>query len=88
MWVENVLSDPRNLDLVDGVAVHWYMDEAFWYLDEALGLPHALDLVHEAFPDKFILYTEACTGECVGVGRVAKKPKFGVQTPKQEPKYR
>ncbi len=58
-----MFEDPRNLEYVDGVAVHWYMDEALWPIDEALELPHALDIVHDNFPDKFILYTEACTGE-------------------------
>jgi hypothetical protein len=41
---------------VDGIAVHWYTDR--WF-----PLPDALDTVHEEYPDKFILYTEACTGE-------------------------
>ncbi len=54
-WVEEVFEDERNLDFVSGVAVHWYVDEY-------LGLPNALDRVHEEFPDKFILYTEACNG--------------------------
>ena len=37
---------------VSGVGVHWYVDD--------LGLAFALDQFHEEFPDKFILYTEAC----------------------------
>jgi glucosylceramidase len=44
------------LKYVDGIAVHWYTDR--WF-----PLPDALDTVHEEYPDKFILYTEACTGE-------------------------
>ena len=39
---------------VDGWAVHWYTD--------FLGLPGVLDYVHDQYPDKFILFTEACTG--------------------------
>ena len=34
---------------VSGIAVHWYMD--------FLIPPSALDLTHEAFPDKFIFAT-------------------------------
>ncbi len=40
---------------VDGIAVHWYTDRWFPF-------PEALDIVHEEYPDKFILYSEACTG--------------------------
>ena len=36
-----------------------------WYADEIVNLPFALDQAHEEFPDKFILYTEACTGDGV-----------------------
>ena len=40
-----------------GIAVHWYMDDI-------LGIPDApaLEQTHEEFPDKFILYSEACAG--------------------------
>ena len=34
---------------VSGIAVHWYMD--------FLIPPNALDLAHDAFPDKFIFAT-------------------------------
>jgi glucosylceramidase len=40
---------------VDGVAMHWYADSV-------ADLPHALDMLHEDFPEKFILYSEACEG--------------------------
>ncbi|XP_031839027.2 lysosomal acid glucosylceramidase-like isoform X1 [Nomia melanderi] len=39
---------------IAGTAVHYYAD--------ALAPAGLLDLTHEAFPDKFILMTEACTG--------------------------
>lgn len=55
-WAREVFEDPRALDYVDGIAVHWY-------IDEFVPLPNALDIAHEEFPDKFILYTEACTGD-------------------------
>ena len=38
--------------LVSGVGVHWYVDD--------LGFAFALDQFNEGFPEKFILYTEAC----------------------------
>ena len=41
------------LQFVDGVALHWYIDTI-----PILGNPDALDRVHESFPDKFMLYTE------------------------------
>lgn len=39
---------------MDGVAVHWYADGSFY--------PSLLSQTHDLFPDKFILYTEACEG--------------------------
>ena len=54
-WVRSVLEDGAADKYVDGVAVHWYADMV-------LPSPSPLDIVHEEFPNKFILYTEACTG--------------------------
>ena len=48
--------DERNREYVDGFAIHWYGDELF-------GLPNAMDITHDEFPNKFMLYTEACTGD-------------------------
>ena len=39
-------------DALDGVAVHWYAGDHFG----------ALDAVHQMYPDKLILATEACVG--------------------------
>ncbi|KAB7494900.1 putative glucosylceramidase 3 [Armadillidium nasatum] len=39
---------------VDGIGVHWYLDPS--------SDPQILNDFHESFPDKFILYTEACEG--------------------------
>ena len=55
-WCRTVFANAKAKEYVDGVAVHWYTDRVF-------DLPIALDLVHDEFPDKFILYTEACTGD-------------------------
>ncbi|CAG2059122.1 unnamed protein product, partial [Timema podura] len=38
--------------VTSGVAIHWYLD--------ILSSANHLDTAHEAFPDKFLLYTEAC----------------------------
>lgn len=56
-WADVVLGDPEAAKYVSGVAVHWYMD--------SLTDPRVLDKVHESFPDKFILGTEACTGAAI-----------------------
>lgn len=51
-----VMSDPKADAYVDGFAVHWYLDN--W-----VDLPFVLNLVHDKYPSKFILYSEACNGE-------------------------
>ncbi|KAL1422242.1 hypothetical protein MTO96_022123 [Rhipicephalus appendiculatus] len=53
-WTNVVLGDPEAAKYVSGVAVHWYTDN--------ITDPRVLDKVHESFPNKFILGTEACTG--------------------------
>ncbi|XP_075534862.1 lysosomal acid glucosylceramidase-like [Dermacentor variabilis] len=56
-WTDVVLGDPEAAKYVQGVAVHWYMDSFVG--------PRVLDKVHDSFPDKFILGTEACTGSAI-----------------------
>ena len=53
-WSQEIMEDELASQYVDGWAVHWYTD--------FLGLPGVLDYVHDQYPDKFILFTEACTG--------------------------
>ena len=53
-WSHDIMADEDASQFVDGWAVHWYTD--------FLGLPGVLDYVHDQFPDKFIMFTEACTG--------------------------
>ena len=55
-WAREVFSDERALKYVAGIGIHWYADEI-------VTVPFALDQAHEEYPDKFLLYTEACTGE-------------------------
>jgi len=55
-WAREVFSDPQAVKYVAGIAVHWY-------LDGIIPFPNALDIAHEEFPDKFLMYTEACAGK-------------------------
>ncbi|XP_056630143.1 lysosomal acid glucosylceramidase-like [Diorhabda sublineata] len=52
--IEQLFSDEQVKKYVDGTAVHWYMDN--------LINANVLNETHNEFPDKFILYTEACNG--------------------------
>ncbi|XP_027230984.1 lysosomal acid glucosylceramidase [Penaeus vannamei] len=54
-WVEDVMANKEAQSYVSGVGIHWYLD----FVTPAL----ALDLTHERYPDLFMLYTEACTGQ-------------------------
>ena len=54
-WAREVFADERAMKYVSGIGVHWYADDG--------GLAFALDQCHDEFPDKFILYTEACNGD-------------------------
>lgn len=49
------MSDRDVLNYVDGFAIHWYLDFLVggWVIND----------LHKKFPEKFILYTEACTGK-------------------------
>ncbi|XP_042883603.1 lysosomal acid glucosylceramidase-like [Penaeus japonicus] len=49
-----MLEDPESAQYIDGTAVHWYSDQ--W-----VG-PSVMDETHMLFPDKFLMYTEACEG--------------------------
>ena len=53
-WSRIIMSNPKAAKYVSGFGVHWYTD--------FLGFAEDLDDTHEFFPDKFIMYTEACTG--------------------------
>ncbi|CAL4071152.1 unnamed protein product [Meganyctiphanes norvegica] len=53
-----MLEDPEAYQYIDGTAVHWYSDR--W-----VG-PAVLSELQGLFPEKFILYTEACEGWDVG----------------------
>jgi len=52
-WAEQILSDPEVAQHVWGTAVHWYSSTTNWY-------PEVLSEVHDRFPTKALLHTEAC----------------------------
>lgn len=47
------LCNQRSRDAFDGIAVHWYSGDHF----------SALDVVHQLFPEKYIIASEQCTGK-------------------------
>ena len=55
-WCRELFSNKEAEPYVAGVAIHWYLDREF-------DLPLALDQVHQEFPDKFLFYSESCTGK-------------------------
>lgn len=61
-WAYVMMNDPVAKDYVWGTAVHWY---ATYFGIGTNGRPHfdfdGLQAVHEQFPDKHIINTEACT---------------------------
>jgi len=50
-WAQTILSDPDAAQYVKGTAFHWYSGPQFENVLQ----------VHNTFPDKFVLATEACT---------------------------
>jgi glucosylceramidase len=52
-WTDVIFADPRSVDHVYGVAVHWYASTFKVYED-------AFDRVHAKFPQFTIIHTEGC----------------------------
>lgn len=52
-WAEALFGDPETRALCHGTAVHWY-GSTFMVFEEAL------DALHDGWPDKLIINTEAC----------------------------
>lgn len=61
-----ILSDPEAARFVWGVAFHWYSGDDFENLDK----------VHEAFPDKPLLFTEGCMEGGVKLGSWASAERY------------
>nr|CAD7432852.1 unnamed protein product [Timema monikensis] len=51
-WVNTVLANDKTNQYSSGIAIHWYTDSS--------SSDVALRQAHEAQPDKFLMYTEAC----------------------------
>ncbi|CAG9834260.1 unnamed protein product [Diabrotica balteata] len=56
-FVDAVFSNETIKNYIDIVAVHWYWDDVI--------LPLVLDLVHNKYPEKLLMGTEACVGDRV-----------------------
>uniref|UniRef100_A0AC35UCB4 Glucosylceramidase n=1 Tax=Rhabditophanes sp. KR3021 TaxID=114890 RepID=A0AC35UCB4_9BILA len=56
-WADDVLEDSEMDKYVDGVGVHWYMDNIFPASN--------LEETYKKHPTKFVLGTEACTGSTI-----------------------
>ncbi|KAG5897309.1 hypothetical protein JTB14_011472 [Gonioctena quinquepunctata] len=56
-FVDKILTDENVSNYIDGIAVHWYLD---------IASPKLLADIHEKYPNKFILGTEACEGSNLG----------------------
>ncbi|GLH08417.1 Glucosylceramidase, partial [Gryllus bimaculatus] len=59
-WPQRTLNDSLTNSYVSGIAVHWYKDSNT--------SPELLTQTHDLFPDKFVLYTEACDGNFMSGG--------------------
>ncbi|XP_015785811.1 putative glucosylceramidase 4 [Tetranychus urticae] len=53
-YAKNILKDPEANKFVSGVGIHWYEYGFEPYTP--------MNLVHESYPDKFLISTEACEG--------------------------
>jgi len=52
-WADKLFGDPETNDFVDGLGLHWYWNTFLW--------PASIQrAVHNKYPDKFLLPTEAC----------------------------
>lgn len=61
-WTDRMFQHKKVRDTVAGVALHYYFDEIIG--------PDNLDEIKRLFPEKSIIYTEACTGFNTGYQRL------------------
>ncbi|CAJ0586236.1 unnamed protein product, partial [Mesorhabditis spiculigera] len=69
-FADTIFADPEATKYVDGIAMHWYDDNNTG--------PGVLDDLHNRYPDKFILYTEACSWWKAANGDVVMGAWWGV----------
>ncbi|KAK7081313.1 hypothetical protein SK128_000992 [Halocaridina rubra] len=54
-WYSDIiLAGNETYSYVDGIALHWYSDD---YVPASV-----MNLMHQSYPEKFLLYTESCEG--------------------------
>jgi len=53
-WPKTIFQDEKARDIIFGIAIHFYFD--------TLVSPSVLDEVKQLFPEKSLIYTEACNG--------------------------
>ncbi|XP_046398441.1 lysosomal acid glucosylceramidase-like [Ischnura elegans] len=54
-WTDTLFSDEKVVKYASGIAVHWYID--------FISSPEILNTTHFQYPNKYLMYTEACNGE-------------------------
>ncbi|KAL6254876.1 hypothetical protein P5V15_014218 [Pogonomyrmex californicus] len=59
-WPKTVFQDERARNIISGVAIHYYYDDTI--------NANVLNEVKQLFPEKSLIYTEACTGVQVDAG--------------------
>lgn len=57
-WPKTVFRDKKARDIISGTMIHFYHDN--------ITDPNVLDELKQLFPEKSLLYTEACTGVFAG----------------------
>jgi glucosylceramidase len=57
-WIKTTFANEKARDIFSGVAIHFYFDA---YIG-----PSVLDEMKQLFPEKSLIYTEACTGTLEG----------------------
>lgn len=53
-WPKTVFQDERARNIISGITLHFYFDNVI--------MPHNLNEIKQLFPEKPIIYTEACNG--------------------------
>ncbi|XP_071558000.1 lysosomal acid glucosylceramidase-like isoform X1 [Temnothorax nylanderi] len=53
-WPKTVFQDQKARDIISGTAIHFYFDDLIG--------PSVLDEIKQLFPEKSLIYTEACAG--------------------------
>ncbi|KAI1301356.1 Lysosomal acid glucosylceramidase [Halotydeus destructor] len=61
-WAEVILRDANASQYVSGTAFHWYLN--------GVAPASLLDSLHQSYPDKFLLSTEACEGSALFAKKV------------------